>query len=166
MQAPRYTTWRTTISKIVIHPGTSFKNTAFNHLKYGTYYNRQSMAGYFPSSDHRRLRYPNIYGKAIRQNSNKRGDNHGHHHCTWWKPNTGINNHCQFQRHTADPPLIGVIKSTTYSSLLLSTSQGRHGLSLNLDHINIPTQNTNWSTRSLGERKKKKKNPTDTPQKT
>tara|TARA_B100000768_G_C10957816_1_gene240432 strand:+ start:226 stop:417 length:192 start_codon:yes stop_codon:yes gene_type:complete len=30
------------------------------------------MAGYFPSSDHRRLRYPNIYGKAIRQNSNKK----------------------------------------------------------------------------------------------
>ena len=31
------------------------------------------MAGYFPSSDHRRLRYPNIYGKAIRQIPTKEG---------------------------------------------------------------------------------------------
>ena len=116
------------------------------------------MAGYFPSSDHRRLRYPNIYGKAIRQNSNKKGDNHGHHHRTWWKPNTGINNHCQFQRHTADPPLIGVIKSTTYSPLSLSIS---HRVVLEPWPHKHTNSNHQLEHSELGgkERKKKKKTP-------
>merc|ERR1712153_183192 len=49
--------------------------------------------------------------------------------------------------------------------IIIHITQGRHGLSLNLDHINIPTQNTNWSTRSLGKKKKKKKNPPKPPKK-
>ena len=125
------------------------------------------MAGYFPSSDHHRLRYPNIYGKAIRQNSNKKkkGLTMGTITALDGSPTQESTIIASSNVTQQTPTNRSNQVNNVLPSIIIHITQGRHGLSLNLDHINTPTQNTNWSTRSLGKEKKKKKKPTDTPQK-